>query len=417
MRVPRGVGLAVTVAAAWLAAVAPAAAQSRSGSPPKAGTPSALPGWIGFYAGTAEQGSPGAPPSIVVLAVADGSPAARAGLDEGDTLLAVDGVPLTPAGLKALSAGLRAGDLVELTLRSGGQRRTLAVRAERRPTVPTTVPDPVKIRVGATRKLLGADPDEVAAPPAPRQPSVRVRAPVAAPTLPEPDQGTPFTVHVFRDARTDSLADALKQVERRLVAARSAEAARLRELAARVRAGGRVDTNDEALRQLRSRRQALAKDEALLRGTLEQIVAELAGAAFTTVETPAEWTMTMSMAPGAEPSEPPAGADAAPPATVVRPMTPYIAGRDRIAGARLTPLNPGLAEYFGTARGVLVVEVAEGTPADAAGLRPGDVVLEVGGVDVVGLEPMRRAIAAPRATQLPLTVLRKGTRLQLTLTK
>ena len=33
-------------------------------------------------------------------------------------------------------------------------------------------------------------------------------------------------------------------------------------------------------------------------------------------------------------------------------MTPYIAGRDRVAGARVTPLNAGLAEYFGNARGV-----------------------------------------------------------------
>ena len=97
-------------------------------------------------------------------------------------------------------------------------------------------------------------------------------------------------------------------------------------------------------------------------------------------------------------------------------MTPYIAGRDRVAGARVTPLNPGLSEYFGTARGVLVVEVATGTPAEEAGLRPGDVLLRVGGAEVNDLEALRRAVgAAPGSQPIALVVLRKGVRLPLSL--
>src|SRR5690349_3424514 len=95
---------------AALGAAAPAAAQggARTAS-------ASVPGWIGFFA-RVDEASPGPLPSIVVLAVADGSPAARAGLGEGDTLVAVDGVPLTVDGFKSLQSGLHAGDRIDLTV-------------------------------------------------------------------------------------------------------------------------------------------------------------------------------------------------------------------------------------------------------------------------------------------------------------
>lgn len=222
---------------------------------PRAARSDAPPGWIGFFAGIeAATGSPGAgAAAVVVLAVAEGSPAARIGLAEGDTLVTVNGVPLTPAGLRALQLGLRAGDRLELVVKGGAGRRALSVRAGPRPPVPLGAPGPVE---------------------------------------PLPDS----------------------------------------------------------------------------------------------------WAATG------------------------RAMTPYIAGRDRVAGARMTPLNPGLAEYFGTARGLLVVEVVDATPAADAGLRPGDVVLRVGGVEIDGLEPFRRALAAAAGPRpIPVQLLRRGARLQVDL--
>jgi membrane-associated protease RseP (regulator of RpoE activity) len=406
----RALGIALA-----LVLLAPALAAQSAPPTPRAG-------WIGFFAGF-EPVASGPSPLAVVLAVAEGSPATRVGLVEGDTLLAVDGSPLTPDGLKALAAGLRAGDRVELIVRRDGARRTLVVVAEPRPASQTMMPDPVEIRIGSARRLLEADRVEATPAPAPRARRVLVRSPdVPAPAvLAETEWPTPFSVHVFGDERTDSLVAALREierraeaVERRLVAARSAESARVRELAARVTQGGRIDTSDRELSELRRQRQALATEQQLLRAMLERIVAERVEAPRVATARPMEWTL--QVAPPAEPTPPRPDAVAPTPATVVRPMTPYIAGRDRVAGARVTPLNPGLAEYFGTARGVLVVEVASGTPAEQGGLRPGDVLLRVGASDVDDLEALRRAVAAAPGDQpVPVALLRKGVRLHVLL--
>lgn len=60
-----------------------------------------------------------------------------------------------------------------------------------------------------------------------------------------------------------------------------------------------------------------------------------------------------------------------------------------IAGVRVTSLNEGLGEYFGTDEGVVVLEVAEGS---TLGLRPGDVVLAVGARMVEDPDDLRRLL-------------------------
>jgi S1-C subfamily serine protease len=100
----------------------------------------------------------------------------------------------------------------------------------------------------------------------------------------------------------------------------------------------------------------------------------------------------------------------------MRPLAPYIMGQDWIAGARLTSLNAGLAGYFGVERGLLVVEVAPGTPAADAGVSSGDVILQAGNRAVTTLEELRAALAASRGQpSLTLTVVRKGRPFQLLL--
>jgi len=97
-------------------------------------------------------------------------------------------------------------------------------------------------------------------------------------------------------------------------------------------------------------------------------------------------------------------------------VTPYLVGLDRVAGARVAPLNPGLAQYFGTERGLLVIEVAPGTPAAAARLLPGDVLLRVGDVEVNELGVLRRMVAAAPADQVVrMIVVRCGRELELAL--
>ena len=259
------------------------------------GVPPSPQGWIGFLPGL-ESVPYGGPPLVVVQAVAEGSPAARMGLAPGDTLLAVNGVPLTGERLRALQIRLRAGDRLELTLRRGGGHRSVLVEV---------APRPARFGPRAT----------------PTGPGIEVW-----PLVPEPGWGASSPVYVLRDELIELLRDR-----------------------------GKLTAAVEALR-------------------------------------------TASGAFG------------------YRPLAPYIVGHDRVAGARLTQLNPRLAEYFERARGLLVVEVAPGTPAAEARLLPGDVLLRVGATEVKGLEALRRAVATASGDRpLTMTLLRRGNRLEVTL--
>jgi predicted metalloprotease with PDZ domain len=67
-------------------------------------------------------------------------------------------------------------------------------------------------------------------------------------------------------------------------------------------------------------------------------------------------------------------------------------GQRVVAGAEVAPLNPGLGSYFGVEEGILVTEVLEHTPAQQAGLRPGDVVIRVAGEAVRSVPELREAL-------------------------
>lgn len=106
----------------------------------------------------------------------------------------------------------------------------------------------------------------------------------------------------------------------------------------------------------------------------------------------------------------PAGTEAPP-----RPPSPHLLGRSYLAGARVTALNPGLSEYFGVERGVLVTAILDGSPAREAGLRPGDVVVSAGGETTSTVEEFRRSLVRARSWPVTLQVVRKGERTRLEL--
>jgi S1-C subfamily serine protease len=107
-----------------------------------------------------------------------------------------------------------------------------------------------------------------------------------------------------------------------------------------------------------------------------------------------------------------AAADVAYPAReAVDRLTTRIAtgrGRESSIGLALQALAGGLETVFGDS-GVLVSDVVEGAPADRGGIRPGDVVLDVGGTPVDSIDTARRAIGMlPDGTPAALRVLRGG---------
>jgi membrane-associated protease RseP (regulator of RpoE activity) len=91
-------------------------------------------------------------------------------------------------------------------------------------------------------------------------------------------------------------------------------------------------------------------------------------------------------------------------------------GMRSIAGAEVSEINPGLAEYFGVAEGLLVLDAREGTPAARAGIQAGDVIVQVNGVRATSLTDVRRTMqAAPAGSSMQIRVLRRGQPIDLTL--
>ena len=86
-----------------------------------------------------------------------------------------------------------------------------------------------------------------------------------------------------------------------------------------------------------------------------------------------------------------------------------------IAGATIVRTNADLRETFGVKSGVLVLDVARGSPAYSSGLKGGDVIVSVGRVAVTSPLSIQRAIETADGTELPLRIIRKKKEQPLTL--
>jgi S1-C subfamily serine protease len=73
------------------------------------------------------------------------------------------------------------------------------------------------------------------------------------------------------------------------------------------------------------------------------------------------------------------------------------------------PLPADLAARTGQRRGLQVLDVIAGSPADRAGLKPGDLVLEAGRAPVASAQSLQRLLFAEAIGEpLPVTVVRRG---------
>jgi S1-C subfamily serine protease len=298
--------------------VAPAAAQHPT-APAEAPAPA---GWLGLSHGSATLGTGRSARQVsVVQQVHPGSPAARAGIQPGDTIVRVNGRTDVPTQIRALQ--LRPGDSVRLRVRRSGERdRDLTVVAAERPrqtAVAGRFPRTIEIRPaapGGRDRLIVVDGDTV-------------RIPV------------------------DSLASEIDGIQRRLrVLLVDSLGPKLREI------------ETERLPELRRRLQAL--DTVVFRPFADGLVFEV--------------------------------------------------GRRAVLGAEFSDLNPELAGYFEGAReGALVLRVAPGSPAERAGLHPGDVITHLNGEPVRDTAELRRAVARFPGQPARLDLVRRGRPLQLNL--
>jgi serine protease Do len=80
-------------------------------------------------------------------------------------------------------------------------------------------------------------------------------------------------------------------------------------------------------------------------------------------------------------------------------------------GVLIQDITPELSDYFKmeTVRGALISEVIPDSPAEEAGMRDGDVVLSVNGLDVLNKDSFRSRIAqTPPGEKVALKILRSG---------
>jgi serine protease Do len=105
----------------------------------------------------------------------------------------------------------------------------------------------------------------------------------------------------------------------------------------------------------------------------------------------------------------------------VLPSTPLVFGLgfnglSAIAGAQLVTMDEDLRQVVGAKSGVLVLRVAEGSPASEAGLRSGDVILTADGTACTTPMVVQRALLQNREGRaVPLRVERRGRTREVTL--
>lgn len=333
-------------------------------------------GWLGVRSELTVQmradGSNAQASQLRITDVYRGGPAWAAGIRPGDVVVGLNGLPLRLDRFQSLAQRLVPGDPVALTVRRGAQQFDLSLEASARPGAEVLGPQQLQIALDSTRVAFLARLDSVER------------------TLPSE---LPFRVELKRIE-----ADSVHEVEVR-------QEAGVGTLVIRTDDGvfEWMSTGDSGAPRTFT---TWAFHTESVRGQGPQRADSVRVVVSTTPERAAR-----PPAPNAV-----AVVTPRPPETerTVRPLAPYVAGLNRVAGAEFTPLAGELATYFQAEDGLLVTDVAEGTPAGDAGLTPGDVIIAVRGRRVTTVDQLRAALSAAESTPL-LTVLRRGQRVELRL--
>ncbi len=92
------------------------------------------------------------------------------------------------------------------------------------------------------------------------------------------------------------------------------------------------------------------------------------------------------------------------------------AGEGRQIGIGVTALTKQLAEHFGAERGVMINSVREGSPAAKAGLKAGDIIVEIDGKPVNSDMDLIRSINEKKEGDVSLTIVRDTKQQTITVT-
>lgn len=365
--------------AASATAAAPAAAQQM------VWTRAERPAWLGVsYDVHWMAGEGTCEPRVVVEAVVPGAPADRAGLQPGDAIVALDGEPIAAARLQRVASRLSAGDSVRLRVSRGGRVLQVLAVADYRPDRPPRV---LRLDGGGLEasdlpvvRLIG---DTLMA----RNLHATGFRPARGYWVAYDDGRAEYRrIRRFPDDGMD------RRVLELLRCAATNQAAA--PAAAPVPPGRvRVDLHAlqvraDSLREVIARRALSREDvEAVIRMRGEPIV-DVASAP--EVDGPRREVSVFT-------------------------FSDHVAAAERgVAGAEFVEMEPELAEYFrGVGDGLLVLRVAEGSPAARAGLRPGDVVTSAAGRPMHAVGQLRALLALPG--EVALRVVRHGRTREITI--
>ena len=370
-------------------------------------------GWIGITFDVAYDRS-GRAAAVVITEVVDGSPASAAGLRRGDRLLAVNALD-SPSELAELRERLRprVGDAVRVVVQRDGQRQEVALRAAEQPRAMWTG--------RSLTATVSADSDSVVDAMVRAMDSLRLRLIADADARPVVTSGriervaprdrrvtvvtsdgrhtvqAPFEFFVFRGESHDSLRREMVDLNRSMAELQIRIEERSRELE-RSRTRTRV-RQDPELTKLNAEMEEVTRRSARLESAMAEAARSRAGF---------EYSFGRAPPPDAPPEVERVGSGE------YRPLTAYLLGRNRVAGAEVIDLRPELAKYFQVESGVLVVDVAPRTPAAISGIEPGDVIIRLDQVAVRSVEDLRFGISQAGDT-LPIALIRRGSSVQVLL--
>ncbi len=393
---------------------------------------------------------------MVIEEVVEGSPAALAGLRVGDTITHLNGRPSSQKLFATLPETLEPGDLVPIVVRRRGRPLELTLEATARPRTQVMVgPDLQKmvIKLDTVRGAILKDLDSIRVSLAGLyldDPTARIDLRLLRPSFPEGDLGgrrtvfrfgdffsdtldpslsehfmfdpgfsMPFEALVVESPETRSLREELSRVRRELNAVRRQEFDRQRELTATVH--GPPDEllrTDALLRQLQAREEELEDRTEVLSDRLARLsedeirrrwiqVEGRAQEAFS--EAQRQWAQAEARAdPTRDREERAQASQEAYRYYQELGRSPVILGQNFVLGADLKPLTPAMAEILSADRGVVVYEVIDGTPAADSGLQDLDVIVQVGGEEIVSISDLRMSLGLLQQGPLRIRLIRKG---------